>query len=309
MGELVSVVVPTYARQARFLADALESVFGQSYSFLEVVLVSDGSAEILQTVERFRKEPRLKSFIEKGRGYIAALNQGIELARGHYVGFCDSDDVLNEDHLQVLVDALERYPDAGLVFDNLEHFDSESGERVSDPASVVDDRRLISPERARELVQRAVSLQDIFSDNLVSGPAFMVPRQVFNKVGTFDSDAFLMNDLHLFYRIGAYYPVRFVNYVGVRKRVHAANLTTVHPHYEYGVKCLENIRERYPDVCRRIGKRFFDKKLGSKYYRLGRYFEKSGDPSKARDMYKKAMLMRMFSLRNHWNYLRLSLFR
>lgn len=307
MRGLVSVVIPTYERQAKFLASALESGLGQSYPALEVVLVSDGSREILQVVDRFREDTRLKFFIEKGRGYIAALNQGIELSEGHYVAFCDSDDILNKDHLKVLVDAVERYPDAGLVFDNLEYFDSESTDPVADRALIVHDRLLIPGERTRDLVKRAVSLHEIFSDNLISGPAFMVPRQIFNKVGLFDSDAFLMNDLHLFYRIGAYYPIRFVDYVGVRKRVHSGNLTTVHRHYEYGVKCLENIQERYPEVSRRIGRRFFSKKLGAKYYRLGLYFESSGDKDKAKEMYKKAMFMRKFSLRNHWNYLRVSL--
>ena len=307
MSRLVSVVMPTYERQAKFLATALESVLGQSYPSLEVVLVSDGSREIQKVVDSFRQDTRLKFFIEKGRGYIAALNQGIELSQGHYVAFCDSDDILNQDHLKVLVNTIERYPDAGLVFDNLEYLDSESTDPVANYALMVHDRLLIPAERTRDLLKGAVSLQQIFSDNLISGPAFMVPRQVFNKVGLFDSDAFLMNDLHLFYRIGAYYPIRFVDYVGVRKRVHSGNLTTVHRHYEYGVKCLENIQERYPDVSRRIGKRFFSKKLGAKYYRLGLYFERSGDKNKAKEMYKKAMLMRKFSLRNHWNYLRVSL--
>lgn len=307
MQGLVSVVMPTYDRQARFLATALESVLGQSYASLEVVLVTDGSREILHVVDRFREDTRLKFFIEKGQGYIAALNQGIELAQGDYIAFCDSDDVLNKDHLKVLVDTVERYPDAGLVFDNLEHFDSESTDQVADHASIAHDRLLIPRERTRDLIERAVSLQEIFSDNLISGPAFMVPRQVFNKVGLFDSTAFLMNDLHLFYRIGAYYPIRFVDYVGVRKRVHAENLTTVHHHYEYGVKCLEDIQKRYPDVFRRIGRRFFNKKLGSKYYRLGLYLESRGDKSKAREMFKKGMFLRKFSLRNHWNYLRVSL--
>jgi glycosyltransferase involved in cell wall biosynthesis len=307
MSGLVSVIIPTYYRQARFLAHALESVFSQSYTSLEAVLVGDGSKEILQVVARFRQDKRFKFFSETGRGYIAALNQGIELSQGSYVAFCDSDDILKKDHLKVLVDTIERYPEAGLVFDNLEYFDSESTEQVTDTALIADDRLLISQARARHLAKGAVSLQDIFSDNLISGPAFMVPRQVFDKVGYFDSDAFLMNDLHLFYRIGTYYPVRFANFVGVRKRVHSANLTTVHRHYEYGVKCLENIRERYPDVFHRIGKRFFCKKLGAKYYRLGLYFERSGDKNKAREMYKKAMSMRKFSLRNHWNYLRVSL--
>jgi glycosyltransferase involved in cell wall biosynthesis len=307
MRGLVSVVMPTYERQAKFLANALESVLGQSYPSLEVVLVSDGSREIRRMVDRFREDPRLKVFTEKGRGYIAALNQGIELAQGQYVGFCDSDDILNQDHLKVLVDAVEAYPDAGLVFDNLEYFDSESTDPAADRALNARDRLLIPGERARNLVKGAVSLQEIFSDNLISGPAFMVPRQTFSKVGLFDSDAFLMNDLHLFYRIGAYYPIRFVDYVGVRKRVHSGNLTTVHHHYEYGVKCLENIRERYPDVSRRIGRRFFSKKLGAKYYRLALYCERSGDQKRAKEMYKKAMLMRKFSLRNHWSYLRVSL--
>jgi glycosyltransferase involved in cell wall biosynthesis len=299
--------MPTYERQAKFLASALKSVLDQSYPSLEVVLVSDGSREILRAVDRFREDPRLKIFTEKGQGYIAALNQGIELSQGHCVAFCDSDDILNRDHLRVLVDAVERYPDAGLVFDNLEYFDSECSDPAADRALNDRDRLLIPGERARNLVKGAVSLQQIFSDNLISGPAFMVPRQVFNKVGLFDRDAFLMNDLHLFYRIGAYYPIRFVDYVGVRKRVHAGNLTTVHHHYEYGVKCLENIQERYPDVSRRIGRRFFSKKLGAKYYRLGLYCERSGDRNKAKEMYKKAMRMRKFSLRNHWSYLRVSL--
>jgi glycosyltransferase involved in cell wall biosynthesis len=307
MSRLVSVVMPTYERQAKFLGTALESVLGQSYPSLELVVVSDGSREIRQVVDRFCDDPRLKVFIEKGRGYIAALNQGIELSQGDYVAFCDSDDILNRDHLKVLVDAVERHPDAGLVFDNLEYFDSESAELAADPAMIAHDRPLIDVERTRDLVKGAVSLQKVISENLISGPAFMVPRQVFNKVGLFDSDAFLMNDLHLFYRIGAYYPIRFVNYLGVRKRVHSGNLTTVHHHYEYGVKCLENIQKQYPDVCRRIGRRFFTKKLGAKYYRLGLHLERTGDQNKAKEMYKKAMFMRKFSLRNHWNYLRVSL--
>jgi len=307
MTDQVSVIVPTYHRQAKFLAHALESIFEQSYPSLEAVLIGDGSKEILQVADRFRQNKRFKFFNETGRGYIAALNQGIELSQGSYVAFCDSDDILNKDHLKVLVDTVERYPEAGLVFDNLEYFDSESTEEAIDTALIPGDRLLISQGRARHLAKGAVSLQEIFSDNLVSGPAFMVPRQVFAKVGYFDSDAFLMNDLHLFYRIGTYYPVRFANYIGVRKRVHSANLTTLHQHYEYGVKCLENIRERYPDVFHRIGKRFFSKKLGAKYYRLGLYFERSGDKNKAREMYKKAMFMRKLSLRNHWSYLRVSL--
>jgi hypothetical protein len=100
-----------------------------------------------------------------------------------------------------------------------------------------------------------------------------------------------------------------VDYIGVRKRVHAKNLTTIYPHYEYGVRNLESIRDHYPDVYRRIGKRLFNKKLARKYYRLALYSEKSGDRSTAQEMYRKAMRVRKLSFRYHWAYFCFAWFR
>lgn len=305
---MISVVTPTYEPQAQYLSHALKSVLGQSYTSLEAVVVHDGSARILEIIDSFRADKRLKAYRETGRGYISALNQGIELSDGGCVAFCDSDDLLNKDHLKVLHDELERHPEAGLAFDNLAYLvDSEnSGEKS---ATVRVDGRLLIPQgRATELAGREVALQEIFKDNLISGPAFMVRKRVFAQVGFFDQDAFLLNDLHFFYRVGAYFPVRYVDYLGVRKRVHAGNLTVIHRHYEYGVKCLENIRERYPEVYRQIGRRVFSQKLGRKYYRLGLYYERHGNKDRARESYKKAILTRRLSLRNHFAYLRLTFF-
>ncbi|MGH7826964.1 MAG: glycosyltransferase family 2 protein [Candidatus Binatia bacterium] len=310
MKDLVSVVTPAYRLQSRFLAKALESILGQSYSPLELVLVHDGSVEILEILQRLKSEDRLRAYQEKRPGYISALNQGVELSRGEYVGFCDSDDVLNRDHIKMLADTLRRYPDTGLVFDNLTYsvdwndFDQDALNLRDE----LDGKPLISSERARTLVERGITLQDVFMDNLISGPAFMVPRRVFESVGVFDDNVFLMSDLHLFYRIGAQFPLRYVDYIGVFKRVHAKNLTTTHPHYEYGVRSLENIREHYPEVCRRIGG-VFNKKLSRKYYRLGLYCEREGDRKRAREMYRKAMVTRKLSLRYHWAYLRSTLAR
>jgi glycosyltransferase involved in cell wall biosynthesis len=305
---MISVVTPTYEPQAQYLSHALKSILGQSYTSLEAVVVHDGSARILEIIDSFRADKRLKAYRETGRGYISALNQGIELSDGGYVAFCDSDDLLNKDHLKVLHDELERHPEAGLAFDNLAYLvDSEnSGEKSATVR--VDGRLLIPKGRATELAGREVALQEIFKDNLISGPAFMVRKRVFTQVGFFDQDAFLLNDLHFFYRVGAYFPVRYVDYLGVRKRVHAGNLTVIHRHYEYGVKCLENIRERYPEVYRQIGRRVFSQKLGRKYYRLGLYYERHGNKDRARESYKKAILTRSLSLRNHFAYLRLTFF-
>jgi glycosyltransferase involved in cell wall biosynthesis len=308
---LVSVVIPAYHRQARFLAAAIESVLGQSYSPLEAVLVHDGSDEVLKILAAPSFDGRLRTYREKGPGYIAALNQGIELARGDYVAFCDSDDLLNSDHVNVLARTLAQSPDAGLAFDNLIYLVDEA---CSEPNGLdrlrgLNGRPLISAERSKNLLARGVRLQDVFLENLISGPAFMVPKRIFDAVGLFDDAAFLMNDLHLFYRIGSRFPLRYADYVGVRKRVHADNLTTTHPHYEYGLRSLENIRERYPEVYRRLGREVFGKKLARKYYRLGLYCERTGDRARAKLMYRNAMLARKLSLRYHWAYFRSAIFR
>jgi glycosyltransferase involved in cell wall biosynthesis len=306
---LVSVVIPAYHLQAQFLAGAIESVLGQSYSPLEAVLVHDGTEKIVKTIERWNGESRLIPYSETGRGYIAALNQGIQAAHGDYIAFCDSDDLLNKDHVRVLVETLAQSPESGLAFDNLTYLVTRD---ESDPQSLnglheLDGRPLIPAHRARALLDGGVSLQDVFMENLISGPAFMVPKHVFHTVGFFDHHAFLMNDLHLFYRIGAHFPLRYVDYVGVRKRVHAKNLTTLYPHYEYGLSSLENIREQYPEVYRGIGKALFNRKLARKYYRLGVYSEKRGNLSKAKEMYLKALRARKLSFRYHWAYVRSAL--
>jgi hypothetical protein len=97
-----------------------------------------------------------------------------------------------------------------------------------------------------------------------------------------------------------------VDYVGVRRRIHPLNNTSVNPHYEFGVKELETIRDRYPEVYSRIGKKVFNKKLGRKYYRLAHYYERNKEPGKARDMYKKSMVLRKWSFRYYWEYFRMS---
>ena len=305
---LVSVIIPTY-NNAGLLPYTLESVLGQSYSPLEIIVVNDGATdETAQVLERFRSHGSLRIWNQSNQGDIAARNKGIELSKGDYVAFCDSDDLWNKDHVRFLVDKLERHPEVGLAFDNVMYFVDETKHEETVGAVVPEEKwLLVKSSKAKQLAAAPVPVQDIYTENLITTSCFMVPKGVFGRVGMFDKNIYLMNDLHLFYRIAAYYPIYYVDYVGVQKRVHATNLSVVNRHYEYGVKCLENIRECYPEVYRRIGKGTFDKKLGRKYFRLGLYYEKNGETDKAKEMYKKALLTRRLSFRYYWDYFRLGL--
>ncbi len=301
----VSAVVFAHAPYARYLPGCLDSILTQSRPPIEVVVLSDGSKEIAEIVANFRGNSMV-SLVDQGEGhFFLALNRVAQQCKGECVALMDSDDLYNRDHLRVLVELFERYPDIGLAFDSVEYFtDADANEIKENDRAPAGENLLISSADAKRLACRPLSLRDIFIDNLITGPSSLLKRSAFVRVGGYDKNAFVIGDLHLFYRVGAHYGIRFANYVGVRKRVHRESTTGSNPHYEYGVKGLESIRDHYPEVYRRIGRRVFDKKLGRKYFRLGLYYEKLGDVSKAREAYKKAMLLRKFSVRYHWEYCR-----
>jgi glycosyltransferase involved in cell wall biosynthesis len=114
---LVSVVVPTYNRED-LVPEAIESALLQTYPDLEVIVVDDGSQDGTEAqVQRFMgRDPRVK-FIRfpENRGHPAAMNAGIEAARGEFLHFLDSDDLLHREKLRVQVQSLREHPEADLA--------------------------------------------------------------------------------------------------------------------------------------------------------------------------------------------------
>jgi len=300
---LVTVILFVHAAYAKFLHESLGSILKQSYAFLEIVILSDGSKEVQEAVEPFRTDSRWVLCSQGNLPFLQATNEKMQTCRGEYIATWNSDDIYNPHHVRLLVEALEEDREAGAAFDNMEQFID------SDESKIVHSSLMIPKARSMALSMSRVSVREIFVDNFMTGPASLIRKSTVDRVGGYDREIFLNCDLQWFYRIGAYYPIRFVDYVGVRRRIHSLNTTAVNPHYEFGVRELETIRDRYPDVYQRIGRGVFNKKLGRKYFRLAQYYERHKEFWKAREMYKKAMLLRKFSFRYHWEYLRASLFR
>lgn len=294
---LVSVIIPTY-NYARFLGETLQSMLSQSYCSLEVIVVNDGSTdETLDVIRRFEQDKRLIVYTQSNQGAIKAVNKGVELSRGDYIATCGGDDLWNVDHVKLLMDGFGQHPEAGLLFDNGEYFhdSSESGKKLVVPAA-----------KSKELANKAVSLRDIFTKNWITGCTFIVRREVLNRVGLFNPALYMTGDLHHFYRIAASCPIYYVDYIGAKVRIHQRNMTVLQPHYEFGVRSLEDLKEHYPEVVGKIGSRIFARKLGRKYFRLACYYEQIGEFEKAAMAFKKAFLTRRSRPRYYWGYLRVS---
>lgn len=104
---LVSVIVPIYNTQ-EFLPRCLDSILNQTYINMEVILVNDGSTdESLSVCEKFAaKDGRIQIISQSNQGIIAAKRAGMKICRGVYVMFVDSDDWIEPELLEKMVQAI-----------------------------------------------------------------------------------------------------------------------------------------------------------------------------------------------------------
>lgn len=89
----ISVIIPAY-NAAKYLEQTLLSVFSQTYTNFEVIVVNDGSTDETETLllNQQKHEPRLKIISQTNQGISAARNAGIDHATGDFIAFIDSDD-------------------------------------------------------------------------------------------------------------------------------------------------------------------------------------------------------------------------
>ena len=113
---IVSVIIPAYQASGD-IGDALASVFAQTFTSFEVIVVNDGSpdtAELEAALDRFRD--RTRYLVQPNRGAGGARNAGILAARGRYIALLDADDIWFPDFLRRQTAMLDEHPDCGLVY-------------------------------------------------------------------------------------------------------------------------------------------------------------------------------------------------
>ena len=101
--EKISIIIPVYNVEL-YLRQCLDSVLSQTYKDFEVLMVNDGSTDSSGVIcQEFAERDRRFHYFEKENGGLSdARNYGIERAQGEYLTFIDSDDFVNEKHLENL---------------------------------------------------------------------------------------------------------------------------------------------------------------------------------------------------------------
>lgn len=126
MRPLVSIIVPSY-NQGSYIGATLDSIFGQDYRPIEVLVIDGASKdETVEVLRRYETHPELQWASEPDRGVTDAVNKGLARARGEILAIQSSDDLYAPGAVSIAVEALQSDPGLGLVFGDTEYIDDAS---------------------------------------------------------------------------------------------------------------------------------------------------------------------------------------
>ena len=147
---LVSIIVPVYNAEV-YLGPCLESLRSQTWPNLEIILVNDGSTDGSGQLcaAAARVDGRIRFLDRPNGGVSAARNAALAAAKGDYLQFSDSDDLLTPDATETLVRAAQ-VTGADLV---ISHFFRVDGEKQAQRGHIKGERLLTRQEFAQEMVK------------------------------------------------------------------------------------------------------------------------------------------------------------
>lgn len=201
----VSVILPTY-NQAQYLPQALDSVLNQTWRDLELIIVNDGSTdETPRILDEYERRYGIRVVHQENQKLPRALNTGFRLARGQYLTWTSSDNIMLPHMLKVLVEVLDRHPQVGLVYADWEIID-EHGTVVGVVRTFDFDRFLL------------------MRVNYINA-CFLYRRACQEKVGLYDPEYIHVEDWEYWFRISRHFPMLHVPQVLYQYRVHSSSLT------------------------------------------------------------------------------------
>jgi len=103
---LVSIVIPCYNAEL-FIIDTIRSILEQTYKNIEIIIIDDGSTDDSAKIIKQIKSDNLQYFYQENRGVCYTRNKGLSLAKGDFVVFFDSDDIMSKNFVSSRVEYLD----------------------------------------------------------------------------------------------------------------------------------------------------------------------------------------------------------
>jgi glycosyltransferase involved in cell wall biosynthesis len=204
----VSVCIPTHNRKD-YLKETLDSILAQTYKDYEIVIVDDGSTDGTADMIKQLNFP-VTYYWQQNSGDAAARNKLIELARGQYISFIDSDDLLLPDAIERMVKVTEAQSKDAIVYGSYFRID-ENGKVYG---------------RCKRKLRSGNITKYLFQTILVHSCGSMFPKKILKAPTAFDTSLRICSDYDLWLRLSLEYPFIALPKPTFKRRRHTANLST-----------------------------------------------------------------------------------
>jgi glycosyltransferase involved in cell wall biosynthesis len=277
----VSIVTPSY-NQGQFLEETIRSVLLQGYPDLEYFVIDGGSTDYsVQIIQKYAGW--LAGWVsEKDKGQSDAINKGLARTSGNIIAWLNSDDVYLPGCVSDIVSIFNQYPDAGMIYGNLEYIDENSKKMGDFP--------YMTWTFSDQLTQKMVVFQQ----------AAFWRREVMDSVGMLRNDLHYAMDFEFWIRIGRRYKIVSLNRILAQYRKSSVNKGETQ-RAAWGPEFIKIIDDLYaePDLPPEILMLKREAYAGAYFYGAERFQRTS--TFKARIWLLKALLCNPYSLySNGW---------
>lgn len=180
----VSIIVCCY-NQAKYVENCLTRIEMLDYQNIELIIIDDCSNDrSLELVSRHQsKYPMTIIANEANMGLCASLNRALKQASGKYVKLIAADDSFPSGSITTFVNYLEEHPNIDILYGDV---------FVMNEVGLVTNRICGLKERVAEIqMNHSLSLDDALLNNIFIGPAYLSKREVYSRVGEFDTDCII----------------------------------------------------------------------------------------------------------------------
>lgn len=225
---LVSVIIPTYNR-GRLILDSINSVLNQTYKNIELIVVDDCSTDDTEKTVKSIDDSRIKYIkLEKNSGACVARNKGIEISRGEFIAFNDSDDLWLPEKINSQLDFLYEN-NAEISFCKMECRTPENNFIHNFPNIEFD---------------RKISYKDLLKYNSASTQTIFGKTDCFKEI-IFDATMPRLQDWDEVLRLSQKFSVFYQNKILVHTFFQKDSIST---HPEKGVLAMEMLFEKHKDA-------------------------------------------------------------
>ncbi|MGB6298836.1 MAG: glycosyltransferase family A protein [Rivularia sp. (in: cyanobacteria)] len=187
MTKTFSVIIPAY-NASQYLSETINSVLAQTFTDFELLIIDDGSTDNTAEIANYycQLDNRVKLISQTNQGVSKTRNRGINIAKGKYIAFLDSDDQWLPNKLTTHIEHFNRSPNLGISFGRIEFMTSDSK-----PTNSFSHSRLFQ-----------ITLEHLYYENLIVTPSnAVIRRNIFDSIGGFDFSLSGTEDAELFFRI------------------------------------------------------------------------------------------------------------